>query len=102
MSQNLSKLPQPTNQGSVAADQADARQIIGQAEANFNGLATEAPPAVAAAIHNITAQYQTVLGEVSTFGSLAQIKLQEHKFVTDPAYLASIRVLVQYMVTKCG
>jgi hypothetical protein len=101
MSENLGKLPQPTDQGNLAADQADARRIITQAEANFNGLATEAPPTVAAAIHNITAQYQVVLGEVSTFGSLAQIKVQEHKFVTSPGYLASIRVLVEYMVTKC-
>ena len=97
----LSKLPQPTNQGNLAADQADARQIISQAEASFNGLATEAPPNVAAAIHTITAQYQAELGEVSTFSSLAQIKQQESKFVTTPAYLASIRVLVQYMA-KCG
>ncbi len=68
----------------------------------FNGLATEAPPNVAAALHNITAQEQAVLGEMSTFGSLTQIKAQGHKLTTDPAYLASIRVLVQYMATKCG
>jgi hypothetical protein len=101
MSTALSKLPQPTNQGNLAADQADARRIITQVEASFNGLATEAPPNVAAAIHNITGQYQAVLGEMSSFGSLAQIKQQEGKFVSSPTYLASIRVLVQYMA-KCG
>ncbi len=102
MGQNLSKLPQPTNQGHLAADQADARRILTQVEANFNGLATEAPANVATGIHNITAQYQVVLGEVSTFSSLAQIKQQEVKFVASPTYLASIRVLVQYMAAKCG
>ena len=86
----------------LAADQAYARQIITKAEGLFNGLANEAPPNVAAALHNITAQEQAVLGEMSTFGSLTQIKAQEHKLTTDPAYLNSIRVLVQYMATKCG
>ena len=100
--QALSKLPQPTNQGNLAADQAYARQIISQAEALFNGLATEAPPNVAAALHSITAQEQVALGEMSTFSSLTQIKAQEHKLTTDPVYLNSIRVLVQYMATKCG
>jgi hypothetical protein len=102
MGQNLSKLPQPTNQGNLAADQADARRILTQIEANFNGLATEAPAGVATAIHNITGMYQTELGLVPTFGSLAQISQQEHKFVASPTYLDSIRVLVQYMVTKCS
>ena len=102
LGQALSNLPQPKNQGDLAADQAYARQIITKAEGLFNGLATEAPPNVAAALHNITAQEQAVLGEMSTFGSLTQIKAQEHKLTTDPAYLNSIRVLVQYMATKCG
>ena len=102
LGQALSNLPQPKNQGDLAADQAYARQIITKAEGLFNGLATEAPPNVAAALHNITAQEQAMLGEMSTFGSLTQIKAQEHKLTTDPAYLNSIRVLVQYMATKCG
>ena len=102
LGQALSNLPQPKNQGDLAADQAYARQIITKAEGLFNGLATEAPPNVAAALHNITAQEQAVLGEMPTFGSLTQIKAQEHKLTTDPAYLNSIRVLVQYMATKCG
>jgi hypothetical protein len=102
LGQALSNLAPPKNQGDLAADQAYARQIITKAEGLFNGLATEAPPNVAGALHNITAQEQAVLGEMSTFGSLTQIKAQEHKLTTDPAYLASIRVLVQYMATKCG
>ena len=100
MSQNLSKLPQPKNNGNLAADQADARQILNQVEANFNGLATEAPPNVASAIHTITGMYQTELNQVSSFGSLTQIKQQEQKLVASPTYVNAVKVLVDYMV-KC-
>ena len=102
MGQTIDKLPKPANNGNIAADQAAARQVLTQVEATFNGLATEAPPNVAAAIHNITGMYQTAINQISSFGSLTQIKQQEHKLTTDPTYLASIRTLVTYIATKCG
>jgi hypothetical protein len=102
LGETLDKLPKPANQGNLAADQAYVRQALTEIEGTFNGLATEAPPNVAAAIHNITGLYQTEMGELSTFGSLAQIKQQQTKFTTSKAYTASITVLVKYIETKCS
>ncbi len=102
LGQSLAKLPRPTVTGSVAADQAAARQLISAAEAKFNGLATEAPPTVAAAIHRITALYQTELSMIGTFTTVPQVKTEETRMEADPALLADIKVIVQYMLTKCG
>jgi hypothetical protein len=102
LGQSLAKLPKPNITNNVAADQAAARQLISAAEAKFNGLATEAPAAVAAAIHRITALYQTELGMIGTFTTVPQVKKEETRIATDPALLADIKVIVQYMLTKCG
>ena len=102
LGQSLAKLPKPTVTANVAADQAAARQLISTAEAKFNGLATEAPPTVAAAIHRITALYQTELGVIGTVTTVPQVKKEETRVETDPALLADIKVIVQYMLTKCG
>ena len=102
MGQRLDKIPPPVNKGNLPADQAYARAVLTQVEAAFNGLAAEAPPNVAAAIHNLTGVYQSEANNITNYGSLAQIKAQEHKLTTDPAYLSAVRVLVMYMATKCG
>ena len=102
LGQSLARLPKPTITTDVAADQAAARRLIATAEAKFNGLATEAPPAVAASIHRITALYQTELGMIGTFTTVPQVKKEETRVEADPALLADIKVIVQYMVTKCG
>jgi hypothetical protein len=102
LGQSLAKLPKPNITNNVAADQAAARQLISTAEAKFNGLATEAPAAVAAAIHRITALYRTELGMIGTFTTVPQVKKEETRIATDPALFADIKVIVQYMLTKCG
>jgi len=102
MGQRLDKIPPPVNKGNLPADQAYARAVLTQVEAAFNGLAAEAPPNVAAAIHNLTGVYQSEANNITNYGSLAQIKAQERKLTTDPAYLSAVRVLVMYMATKCG
>jgi hypothetical protein len=102
LGQSLAKLPKPDITNNVAADQAAARQLISTAVAKFNGLATEAPPTVAAAIHRITALYQTELGMIGTFTTVPQVKKEETRVETDPALLTDIKVIVQYMLTKCG
>jgi hypothetical protein len=102
LGQSLAKLPKPTITADVAADQAAARRLVAAAEAKFNGLATEAPPAVAAAIHRITALYHTELGLIGTFTTVPQVKKEETRVETDPALLADIKVIVQYMLANCG
>ena len=102
LGQSLAMLPKPTTTANVAADQVAARRLIATAEAKFNGLATEAPPTVAAAIHRITALYQAELGMIGTFTTAPQVKKEETRVETDPALLADIKVIVQYMLTKCG
>jgi hypothetical protein len=102
LGQTLAKLPKPTNTSNLAADQATARQFLAAAQATFNGLATEAPPNVAAAIHRITALYQTELANIGTFGSVPQLNKGEHSLSTNTTMLADIRVIVTYMASKCG
>lgn len=100
--QRLNKIPAPPDRLSLSAERAYARQALTQLEAAFNGLAAEAPPDVAAGIHKLTGVYQSVANDITNFGSLAQLKAEEHKITTDPAYLSALRVLVRYMAAHCS
>jgi hypothetical protein len=100
--QRLDKIPRPGNTADVAADQAAAREFLTNAAATFDGLATEAPPNVAAAIRNISAIYRTEAGVVGGINAVAQLRQEENKLSAKTAIVTNIRVIVQYMVTKCG
>ncbi len=39
---------------------------------------------------------------IGTFTTVPQVKKEETRIATDPALLADIRVIVKYMLTKCG
>jgi hypothetical protein len=101
MGQTLGKLPTPKNDGNLANEEATARQDITVVEGTFNGLATEAPPNVAAAIHTITGLYQSELGNLNSFSSLSQLSKTEKDLTTNSAYTNAISTLIQYAVTKC-
>jgi hypothetical protein len=101
MSESLSALPTPRANGNLADEEATARKDLAIAGAKFNGLATEAPPNVAAAIHNVTALYQTFENDMSGVGSLSDLRAHEKSFLSDGKYLSSVRVLVSYTSSKC-
>jgi hypothetical protein len=101
MGQRLDKLPEPKNDGNLANEEATARTDIAAVEGTFNGLATEAPPNVAAAIHSITSLYQTELGNLNSFSSLSQLKSTEKDLTTNSSYTTAIGTLISYTVTKC-
>jgi hypothetical protein len=101
MGQNLKTLPTPKDNGDLAAQEATARQDLSAVEGTFNGLATEAPPDVAAAIHNITALYQTEIGNLGSFNSAGQIAKEEKDLTSNGAYLKSIEVLIEYATSHC-
>jgi hypothetical protein len=101
MGQTLDKLPEPKNNGNLANEEAVARTDIVAVEGTFNGLATEAPPNVAAAIHNITGLYQTYLANLNSFSSLSQLKKTEKDLTANSSYTNSIGTLISYTVSKC-
>ena len=101
MGQTLKGLPTPKDNGDLSAEEAIARQDMTAVEGTFNGLATEAPPNVAAALHNLTAMYQKAADDMSGVGSLGQLTQDEKNLTTDGTYLSSIETLITYATTNC-
>jgi hypothetical protein len=101
LGQTLDKLPEPKDDGNLANEEAVARTDIVAVEGSFNGLATEAPPNVAAAIHSITSLYQTYLANLNSFSSLSQLKKTEKDLTANSSYTTAIGTLISYTVTKC-
>ncbi len=99
--QDLKGLPTPKDNGDLSAEEATARQDLAAVAGTFNGLATEAPPNVAAALHNLSSLYQKTADDMTGIGSLGQLSQDEKSLTADGTYLSSLQTLIGYAASHC-
>ncbi len=86
----------------LAANRPAAAAILNSFVAEFNGLATEAPPAVASDLRTIAAAYQSEAGAVlSGSATEAQLKQSARALATSGATGTAFRGLLEYLVLNC-